>query len=72
MAIAVNFFSPSETAFVNATRSAQILREYEALSTFVPVYILLSEVSNAAPTEKFEYGEYENFFALIESSISFK
>ena len=50
MAMAVNFFSPSETALENATRSAQILRDYEALSTFVPVYILLPEVIKAAPT----------------------
>lgn len=69
MAIAVNFLSPSETALENATRSAQILREYEAFSTFVPVYILLVFVNKAAPTAKREYGEYEFFFARIDFSI---
>lgn len=37
IAIAVNFFDPSDNAFEKATRSAQIHNENEAHSIFVPV-----------------------------------
>ena len=47
---------PAATAVLNATRSAQIVRPYEACSTLQPLMISPDSVSKAAPTRNFEYG----------------
>jgi hypothetical protein len=50
IAIAVNEFSPSETALTIAVRSAQVANAYEAFSILHPEYIFPVDVNKAAPT----------------------
>ena len=69
-AINVNSDSPSETALQIAVRSAQIASPYDAFSTLQPVLIFSDFVNTAAPTAKFEYGEYEFFRAASAASTS--
>ncbi len=56
-ATALSDVSPAETAVKIADRSAQLQSPNEAFSTFVPVYIFPEDISTAAPTGNFEYGE---------------
>ena len=60
-AIAVNSRSPAATAAPTATRSAQIVRPNETFSTFTPWKIRPLAVRSAAPTGKFENGQYARF-----------
>ena len=64
MAIALNFLIPPEMALKSAVRSAQIVRLKELFSILEPVMIFPDEVRSAAPTLKFENGEWEYCFAF--------
>ncbi len=59
IANAMNRRRPELTAASTALRSAQTVRPNERFSTFVPVKTEPSSQSSAAPTRKWEYGEYE-------------
>ena len=50
IAIAVKFFSPSETALNIAVLSAQFQAPYEEFSILTPPYIFPEEDKSAAPT----------------------
>ncbi len=71
IAIAASSLSPPATAAATALRSAQIVRPSETFSTLQPVKIVPDFVSNAAPTENFEYGACARLRALVAASINF-
>jgi hypothetical protein len=56
IAIAANFFTPSEIALKAAVRSAQIVNPKELFSILQPVKTVPSFVSSATPTRNLEYG----------------
>lgn len=62
-AIAFKTLAPSETPLNIAVLSAQFVAPNDAFSTLHPVYILPSSNKAAAPTLKFEYGQYANSLA---------
>jgi hypothetical protein len=51
-AIRVKDVLPSESAFTSATRSAQIVRPYDAFSMLQPAMMVPSLASSAAPTAR--------------------
>ena len=68
-AMAVNSFTPSETALKMAVRSAQFVIGYAAFSILQPWKTRPSFERRAAPTANFEYGTYAASHALIASLI---
>src|SRR5574344_21975 len=68
MATAQNVLHPAAAAVNTAVLSAQFVRPKERFSIFAPVMTVPSDISSAAPTGNFEYGEYEFFDALSAAS----